>query len=90
VGVAATYSGLILWTLFLRLDSLRFPLKTYGDVAERIYGKYARHLCNVLQFLQLIINVSTLYQNDNALDDVGIFSSGWPYLSFERTSVIPD
>ncbi|KAF8325343.1 transmembrane amino acid transporter [Amanita rubescens] len=71
MGVAATYSGLILWTLFLRLDSLRFPLKTYGDVAERIYGKFARHLCNVLQFLQLIINVGLIcLSNGQALSQI--------------------
>lgn len=57
VAVVACYAGLLLWTLFLRLDSLRYPLKTYGDVAERIFGKAARHICTFLQTLQLVVLV---------------------------------
>ena len=57
VGVLALYTGLILWRLFVRLDSLKYPLKTYGDMAERIFGKIARHVCTVLQSLQLLVNV---------------------------------
>ena len=56
-AIFAFYSGLILWTLFLRLDSLRYPLKTFGDVAERIFGKVVRHICTFLQTLQLIVIV---------------------------------
>lgn len=55
VAIFACYAGLLLWVLFLRLDSLRYPLKTYGDVAERILGKIARHICTFLQTLQLVI-----------------------------------
>ena len=53
----ALYTGLILWRLFVRLDSPRYPLQTYADIAERIFGKPARHLCNALQSVQLLINV---------------------------------
>ncbi|KAK2461346.1 hypothetical protein APHAL10511_006631 [Amanita phalloides] len=60
MGIAATYSGLVLWKLFIKLDSLRYPLKTYGDIAERIYGKTAKHICTLLQSLQLIVNVGTI------------------------------
>ncbi|KAF8626471.1 hypothetical protein AX15_004862 [Amanita polypyramis BW_CC] len=67
----STYSGLILWKLFLRLDSLRYPLKTYADIAERIYGKTARHICTFLQTLQLIINVGTIcLGNGQALSQI--------------------
>ena len=57
MAILACYAGLLLWVLFLRLDSLRYPLKTYGDVAERILGKTARHICTFLQTLQLIVLV---------------------------------
>lgn len=53
----ALYTGLILWRLYIRLDSVRYPLKTYADMAERIFGRAARHVVNVLQSLQLLINV---------------------------------
>ena len=57
VGFLAAYTGLILWRLFVRLDSVRHPLKTYGDIAERIFGRAARHVCTVLQSIQLLVNV---------------------------------
>lgn len=57
VGVMALYTGLILWRLFVRLDSPRHPVRSYGDLAERIYGRAARHVVNVLQSIQLIVNV---------------------------------
>ena len=57
VGLLAAYTGLILWRLFVRLDSVRHPLKTYGDIAERIFGTAARHVCTVLQSIQLLVNV---------------------------------
>ena len=58
VGVIATYTGIILWRLFIRLDSPRYPLMTYADIAERIFGRPARHIVTALQSLQLLINVS--------------------------------
>ena len=57
VGALAAYTGLILWRLFIRLDSVRHPLKTYGDIADRIFGRAARHVCTVLQSIQLLVNV---------------------------------
>ena len=57
VGFLAAYTGLILWRLFVRLDSVRHPLKTYGDMAERIFGRASRHVCTVWQSVQLLVNV---------------------------------
>jgi hypothetical protein len=57
VGILSSYSGVLLWGLFIRLDSLRYPLKTYADVADRILGGSARHICNLLQATQLLISV---------------------------------
>ncbi|KAF8905255.1 transmembrane amino acid transporter protein-domain-containing protein [Gymnopilus junonius] len=54
MGAMALYTGLILWRLYVRLDSPRYPLKTYADIAERIFGRTARHICNVLQSVATI------------------------------------
>ncbi|TFK47166.1 hypothetical protein OE88DRAFT_1666471 [Heliocybe sulcata] len=60
MGGIACYTGLILWRLFCRLDSEQYPIRTYSDLAERIFGKWFKHFCSVLQSLQLIINVGTI------------------------------
>ena len=57
MGIIATYTGAILWRLFIRLDSPRYPLKTYADITERILRKPARQIVTFLQSLQLLINV---------------------------------
>ncbi|KIK78020.1 hypothetical protein PAXRUDRAFT_347790 [Paxillus rubicundulus Ve08.2h10] len=59
-GIMAAYSGLALWYMFLKLDSDRYPLRSFGDLAHRIYGPWFRHLCNILQSLQLIFNVGII------------------------------
>lgn len=59
-GVLAGYSGILLWKQFLGLDSDRYPVKNYGDLAFRIYGNWARHICNILQSLQFFLNVTLL------------------------------
>lgn len=57
MGLVACYTGLILWKLFCALDSEHYPVRTYADLGERIFGRWFKHLCTVLQSLQLIINV---------------------------------
>jgi hypothetical protein len=46
--------------MFMHLDSDRYPLKTYGDIAFRIYGPWARYTVNTLQSLQLFFSVGLL------------------------------
>ena len=46
--------------MFLGLDSDRYPLRTYGDIAFRVYGKVARHSINVIQSIQLLFNVGII------------------------------
>jgi hypothetical protein len=46
--------------MFLHLDSHRYPLKTYGDLAFRVFGSWARHLANVVQSIQLFFSVGLL------------------------------
>ena len=46
--------------MFLSLDSDRYPLRTYSDIAFRVYGPLARHLINILQSFQLLFNVGII------------------------------
>lgn len=46
--------------MFLALDSDRYPLRTYSDIAFRIYGPVTRHLINFLQSFQLLFNVGII------------------------------
>jgi hypothetical protein len=46
--------------MFLSLDSHQYPLKTYGDIAFRIYGIWVRHSLNILQSIQLLFNVGII------------------------------
>ncbi|KAH7098985.1 transmembrane amino acid transporter protein-domain-containing protein [Auriculariales sp. MPI-PUGE-AT-0066] len=57
---AATWTGGIIWHLFIKLDSGRFPIRNYADLAERIYGRWARHVCSILQTVQLIVVVGLI------------------------------
>ena len=59
-GFFAAYGGFLLWRMFLGLDSDRYPLRSYGDVAFRVYGRVARHAVNVLQSVQLLFNVGII------------------------------
>lgn len=59
-GALAGYTGYQIWAMFLRLDSDEYPMKTFGDIAFRVYGAVARHLINILQSIQLIFNVGVI------------------------------
>ncbi|KAL4064659.1 transmembrane amino acid transporter protein-domain-containing protein [Scleroderma yunnanense] len=73
-AIMAAYSGLLLWYLFLKLDSDRYPLRTFGDLGYRIYGSWFRHLCSVLQSLQLLFNVGIIIlQNGQGLSQMAKF-----------------
>lgn len=59
-GFMAAYGGFLLWRMFLALDSDRYPLRTYSDIAHRVYGPAFRHVVNILQSTQLIMNVGMI------------------------------
>lgn len=60
MGIVACYTGLLLWRLFCSLDSEHYPIRTYADLGEHVFGTWFKHLCAALQTLQLIINVRPL------------------------------
>jgi hypothetical protein len=53
-------TALQLWRMFLQLDSTRYPMKNYSDIAFRIYGPFARHVVNILQSIQLFCLVGVI------------------------------
>lgn len=59
-GALAGYSGYQLWRMYLQLDSDRYPMKGYGDIAFRVYGTWFRHTCNALQSFQFFLNVALI------------------------------
>lgn len=88
-GLMAAYSGMQLWKIFVGLDSTRFPMRNYGDMAFRIFGSYARILVNVLQSFQFFLNVSLLItSNGQGLAQMAAGQSGTGFLCFIAAEVI--
>ncbi|KAJ5309609.1 uncharacterized protein N7443_002070 [Penicillium atrosanguineum] len=70
----AGYSGYLLWETFLGLDSYQFPLRSFGDMAFRLYGPWMQHLFNFLQSVQLVLNVGLIIiSNGEALSQAAQF-----------------
>ena len=73
-GFMAGYSGYLLWTAFLGLDSHEFPVRNYGDLAFRIFGSPARHVVNILQALLLLLILGqVIIQNGQGISQVSKF-----------------
>ena len=88
-GAMACYSGLQLWKIFVGLDSTRFPMRNYGDVAFRVFGNWARILVNVLQSFQLFLNVTLLIvTNGQGLAQMAVGANGHGFLCFIAAEVI--
>lgn len=57
--------------MFLQLDSDRYPLRSFGDIAYRVAGKLARHTMNIFQSVQLLFNVGIIIiQNGQGLSQI--------------------
>ncbi|KAI9702245.1 MAG: hypothetical protein M1820_006177 [Bogoriella megaspora] len=59
MGAMAFYCGGLLWWLYVKLDSDRFPVKSYSDITERVAGRWMRSLVTWLVFIHMIVNVAT-------------------------------
>ncbi|KAL8711779.1 MAG: hypothetical protein Q9225_007071 [Loekoesia sp. 1 TL-2023] len=67
----AAYGGFLLWRMFLQLDSDRYPLRSFGDIAFRVAGKFTRHVMNIVQSVQLLFNVGIIIiQNGQGLSQI--------------------
>lgn len=60
MGLMAFYAGWQIWRMFLKLDSDKYPMRTFGDLRYRIYGTNTRHGMNILQSIQLLFNVGVI------------------------------
>jgi hypothetical protein len=58
MGGLAFYCGGLLWWLYVKMDSDRFPVKSYSDITERVAGKAMRVFVTWLVFIHMIVNVS--------------------------------
>ncbi|OBT83915.1 hypothetical protein VE02_09766 [Pseudogymnoascus sp. 03VT05] len=73
-GIMAAFGGWLLYRMFLGLDSYEYPMKTYGDVAFRVYGPTMRHMVNIMQTIQLVFNVGAIViSNGMALSQMSQF-----------------
>ncbi|KAJ5141944.1 hypothetical protein N7526_002939 [Penicillium atrosanguineum] len=88
-GIMAAYSGMQLWKIFVGLDSTRFPMRNYGDMAFRVFGSSARIVVNVLQSFQFFLNVSLLItSNGQGLAQMVEGENGKGFLCFIVAEVI--
>ncbi|KAK5116851.1 hypothetical protein LTR85_009111 [Meristemomyces frigidus] len=88
-GLLAAYSGAQLWKQFCGLDSTKYPLRNYGDLAFRIYGNWARILTNVLQSFQFFLNVALLIEsNGQGLAQMAAGVNGTGYICFVVAEVV--
>jgi len=59
MGGMVYYFGALLWWLYVKLDSSRYPVKSYRDITERVAGRYFRRFVTWLVFIHMIVNVGT-------------------------------
>ena len=76
-GIMAAYSGVLLWHMFLKLDSDRFPLRSFGDLGYRIYGSWFRICTPFISFdkhvtLRISLLVCNVLQSLQLIFNVGI------------------
>lgn len=53
MGGMAFYCGGLLWWLYVKLDSDRFPVKSYSDITERVAGSWMRIMVTWLVFIHM-------------------------------------
>lgn len=53
MGGMAFYCGALLWWLYVKLDSDRYPVKSYSDITERVAGKLFRLFVTWLIFIHM-------------------------------------
>lgn len=56
-GFLAWYSAILLWQVQMGLDSHEYPVRNYGDLVFRLFGRVPRYIVNILQSIQLLLIV---------------------------------
>jgi hypothetical protein len=59
-GFAAAASGLMIWKVFMQLDSSRFPMLSFGDPFLRLFGPKTAAFINVMQAIQMWCSVAVV------------------------------
>ena len=59
MGAFAFYGGALMWWLYVKLDSDRFPVKSYSHLADRIVGSWLRIFVTFLIWIHMAVNVGT-------------------------------
>ncbi|KAI1490515.1 transmembrane amino acid transporter protein-domain-containing protein [Biscogniauxia mediterranea] len=78
-GALATYSGWLLWRIYLQLDSERYPVANFADVFGRLLGAGVEMFVNVAQTLLLVCIIGlTILMNGQAISQMsqGAASAG--------------
>lgn len=66
-GLAAMVVSIMIWKVFLGLDSSRFPVLSFGDPFFRLFGPKARTFINVLQAFQMFCTVAVILQGNSQI-----------------------
>lgn len=74
-GIVATYAGLLLAYMYLKLSSSRYPLRNYSELAPRAMGKavgrWVKFIMDGMQIVQFVFLLSGLIlQNGQALSQM--------------------
>ena len=66
-GIAAICSGLMIWKVFLALDSSRFPMLSFGDPFFRLFGPKTRNFINITQAFQMWCSVCVVLMGNSQI-----------------------
>ncbi|KAI1638291.1 hypothetical protein F4809DRAFT_649416 [Biscogniauxia mediterranea] len=70
-GALATYSGWLMWRIYLQLDSERYPVANFADVFGRLFGAGVETFVNVAQTLLLVCIIGlTILMNGQAISQM--------------------
>lgn len=67
MGIAAAFSGWMIWKVFLALDSSRYPMVSFGDPFFRLFGPKCRHFINILQAIQMFLMVTIIMLSQSGI-----------------------
>lgn len=71
MGAFAAYSSILLWQMFLRLDSAERPIRTWRDIGDRLGGPWFGHLITAMQSIQMFLGVAiVLLGNAQSLSQI--------------------
>lgn len=66
-GIAAMAVSIMIWKVFLGLDSSRFPILSFGDPFFRLFGPKARTFINIMQAFQMFCTVAVILQSNSQI-----------------------